>query len=162
MNVAANVIRRTTFPTFPSSARSRWTSSSVSSCLASLSGATRGGLSPRDLAHRLQRVDFAYGLVGPQPRDPGKPHRVPGLVPIVRLDLIERDFDDGVRNDGPHSPIVLNGVLEKIFGHLGDLLIGESGVGLADVEQPLAVADRERVVGQHAATLAMSPLDRGH
>src|SRR5438094_10667964 len=41
MNVAARVMRRRTFSTFASSASSRWSSSSVSSCLASLSGAIR-------------------------------------------------------------------------------------------------------------------------
>src|SRR2546429_10019298 len=43
MNVAARVMRRRTFSTFASSASSRWSSSSVSSCLASLSGAIRRG-----------------------------------------------------------------------------------------------------------------------
>src|SRR2546430_6760011 len=43
MNVAARVMRRRAFSTFASSGSSRWSSSSVSSCLASLSGVIRRG-----------------------------------------------------------------------------------------------------------------------
>src|SRR2546430_13493596 len=43
MNVAARVMRRRPFSTFASSGSSRWSSSSVSSCLASLSGVIRRG-----------------------------------------------------------------------------------------------------------------------
>src|SRR3989440_6043772 len=81
---------------------------------------------------------------------------------IARLDLIERDLDDRVRHDRAYATVVLDGVLEKILRHLGDLLVGETGVRLADVEEALAVANRERVIGEDAAALAVSPLDRGH
>ena len=46
-------------------------------------------------------------------------------------------------------------------GHLGDLGVGQAAVGLADVDQfvALGVADRERVVGQDAVALAVPDLD---
>src|SRR5438093_22858 len=111
MSVAASVIRTRTLSTFASSARSRWSSSSVSSCLASLSGAIRRGflrllepsstapgrrataqrLSPRDLSHRLQRVDLADGLVRPKARDPRETHRVAALA--CRSELAVEDPD---------------------------------------------------------------------
>src|SRR5438094_2489159 len=182
MSVAASVIRTRTLSTFASSARSRWSSSSVSSCFASLSGAIRRGflrllepsstaparratvqrLSPRDLSHRLQRVDLADRRVRPKARDPRETHRVAGLVPIARLDLVERDLDHGIGHDGSDTPVVLNGVLEEVLRHLGDLLVGEPRVRLADIQKTIAVADRERVIGEHSSALAVAPLHRGH
>src|SRR5438093_7014047 len=158
MSVAASVIRTRTLSTFASSARSRWSSSSVSSCFASLSGAIRRGflrllepsstaparrataqgLSPRDLSHRLQRVDLADRLVRPKARDPRETHRVAGLVPIARLDLVERDLDHGIGHDRSDAPVVPNGMLEDVLRHLGDPFVGEPRLRLADTNKPLS------------------------
>src|SRR5207247_6784248 len=43
-----------------------------------------------------------------------------------------------------------------------DLLVSEPGVRLPDVQETLAFADREGVVRQDAAALAVSPFHRGH
>src|SRR5438477_2985714 len=68
MKVAARVMRRRTFSTFASSASSRWSSSSVSSCLASLSGAIRGGLwlnrLPATSGHAVRNETVGRGLGG--------------------------------------------------------------------------------------------------
>src|SRR4029079_8488668 len=50
---------------------------------------------------------------------------------------------------------------EKVFRHLGDLLIGEARVGLSNVEEALPIADRERVIGEDTAAFSVAPLDRG-
>src|SRR5438445_3417762 len=176
MNVAARVMRQRTLSMFASSARSRWSSSSVSNCWASLSGAIRPRLSPAapmapalvahlapgDLSHGLERVNLAHGLVWPKANDPRKAHRVSRLVSFARLDLVEGHLDDGVRHDRTDAPVVVDGVRLEILRHLGDLFVRQPGVGLADVREALAVADGERVVGQDTAALAVSPFDRRH
>src|SRR4029079_4247852 len=152
-----------------SSARSRCSWSSVASCLASPGGATfadscsisRLRLTSRDLPHRLERVDLAHGLVGAETRYPREPHRVAGLVAIARLDLVEGHLDHGVGDHAAHASVVLQRVLEKVFRHLGDLLIGEARVGLSNVEEALPIADRERVIGEDTAAFSVAPLDRG-
>ena len=50
----------------------------------------------------------------------------------------------------------------EVLGHLRDLPVGQAGVRLAYVEVFLAVPDGEGVIGQHAAPLAVAPLDGGH
>src|SRR5439155_24348975 len=66
MKVAARVIRRRTFSTLASSARSRWSSSSVSSRLASLRGAIRADSRPIGRVRRgvtLSRVRAPRALM---------------------------------------------------------------------------------------------------
>ena len=57
---------------------------------------------------------------------------------------------------------ILDRDLEEPFGVLGDLGIGQTAVGLADVDQLARpnVLDRKRVVGQHAPSLAVAPFHR--
>src|SRR2546425_12292717 len=145
-------MRQRTLSMLASSARSRWSSSNVSSCCASLSGAIRAdscsiahprrGLATRDLPHGLQGVDLGDGLVRPQADDPRKTHRVSGLVSLARLDLVEGHFDDRVRYHRADAAVVVDGVVLEILRHLGDLFVGEPGVGLADIQEALTVADR--------------------
>ena len=81
---------------------------------------------------------------------------------IARLDLVEGDLDDRVRRDRSEPTVVADGVLLEVLRHLRDLLVGQPRVGLADVEEPLSVADREGVVREHTTTFAVAPLDAGH
>src|SRR5258706_3864856 len=104
------------------------------------------GQALRDLFHRLERVDLVDRLVRPQADDPRKAHRVAGVVSIALLDLVERDLDDRVWTDDPDLTEILDGRREEVLGHLGDLLVGETGVRLSYVAQTVAVADCERVV----------------
>ena len=45
--------------------------------------------------------------------------------------------------------------------HAADLLVGQAGIGLADVDEGLAVADGKGVVGEHSRALAVPLLDGG-
>ena len=81
---------------------------------------------------------------------------------LARLDLVEGHFDDRVRYHRADAAVVVDGVVLEILRHLGDLFVGQPGVGLADAQKALAVADRERVVGKHTAALAVSPFHRRH
>src|SRR5579864_870813 len=60
--------------------------------------------------------------------------------------------------------LIRQGMLLEILRQLGDLGVGQSGVGLADSHQTVALlgADRERVVGEDAVPLAVTVLDRRH
>src|SRR6266566_1126258 len=53
-------------------------------------------------------------------------------------------------------------MLEEPLRHFGDLSVGQSRVGLADVDQPVAVPNGKRVVAKHSDSLSVSVLDRGY
>ena len=52
-------------------------------------------------------------------------------------------------------------MFEKPFRHLRDFGVGQTGVGLADILQAVAVPYRKGVVTEHSDALAMAVLDRG-
>ncbi len=58
--------------------------------------------------------------------------------------------------------LVFYRVIEEPLGHLGDLGIGQAGIGFADVYQPVAMPHGERVIAEHANALAMAILHGGH
>ena len=82
-------------------------------------------------------------------------------MPIAWLDLVERDLDDGIRPDDARPAQVLCGRGQEVFGHLGDLLVGEARVRLAHDAEAVPIAHREGVVGEDAVALAVPPLDGG-
>src|SRR3989449_5269245 len=114
-------------------------------------------LTSSDLPDGLDGVDLGDGLVRPQADDPRKTHRVSGIVSLARLDLVEGHFDDRVRYHRADAAVVVDGVVLEILRHLGDLFVGEPGVGLADIQEALTVADREGVVREDPPTFAVSP-----
>src|SRR5438132_2023174 len=114
---------------------------------------------PCDATHFVKSVDLADGLVRPQTDDARKAQRVARFVALAGLDLVERHLDHAIRLDQPEAAVVADGVREEVLGHLGDLLVRETRVGLSDVEQALAVADREGVVGEDPPAFPVAPLD---
>jgi hypothetical protein len=109
-------------------------------------------------------VDLVRRLVGSQPDDPGEPQREAGGVPLRASDDVECDLDDDSRLDLPISPKARDRVGLEPAGHLRDLRVGQSAVGLADVDEPVGrrVPDRERVVAQDPVPLAVADLDPDH
>src|SRR5205823_5889665 len=114
---------------------------------------------PCDATHFVKSVDLADGLVRPQTDDARKAQRVARFVALAGLDLVERHLDHGIRLDQPEAAVVADGVREEVLGHLGDLLVRETRVGLSDVEQALAVPDREGVVGEDPPAFPVARLD---
>src|SRR5712664_2730011 len=85
-----------------------------------------------------ERVDFGGGLVRAQARDTRKPKGKAAVVALRALDIVEGDFEDDCGLD-----------------------VGEAGGGFADVDEPVAVAHGERVIGEEAATLAVAVFSDG-
>src|SRR2546428_5320054 len=113
-----------------------------------------------DLADGVERVDLLDPFVRPEPHDPRETERVARGVSLRRLHLVERHLDHLGGLDEAQPAEVADRVCEEPLRHLRDLFVGEAGVRLANVEQLIAVAHRERVVGEHAPALSVAPLHR--
>jgi hypothetical protein len=81
------------------------------------------------------------------------------------LDDVERDFEHGVGDDGAITAVDLERVGEEVFGELGDLDVGQAGIGFADGEQAVVVflvSDGEGVVAEDIAAFAVAVFDADH
>src|SRR5580704_4957895 len=81
-------------------------------------------------------------------------------------DVVEGDFEDDERLDGAEVALVLEGVRFEEFGELGDLRVGDAGVGFADVEKfsgagEVGTAYGEGVVREQASALPAAVLGAG-
>jgi hypothetical protein len=81
-------------------------------------------------------------------------------VPVAPLDGVEGDLEDHSRLDDAQGPVVLDGRGQEVRREHRDLGVGEPAVGLADRREPVTVANRERVIRQHARPLG-EPARRG-
>src|ERR1035437_345418 len=110
---------------------------------------------------RLESVDLARALVGPDAHYARKAKREAGLMTRRTLDHVEGHFDYDRRLDLPETAEAAKRVGLEPGGHFGYLRVCQTRVGLANRDQPFGgfVADRERVVGQDGVTLAVADLD---
>ena len=110
---------------------------------------------------RLDRVDLVDGLVGAERDDPREPEREPRPVAVRADDHVKGDLDDDGRLDHVVAAVARERVILEPACHLGDLGVGQAAVGLADVDQSVAVgvAHREGVVAQDPVALAVADLD---
>src|SRR4051794_33965117 len=76
-------------------------------------------------------------------------------------DGVERHFQNNLGFHFPVEAVVGSGVRHEPLGHVRDLAIGESVIGLANVDELVAVVDGEGVIAENACALAVSELDRG-
>src|SRR3954447_26290111 len=82
-------------------------------------------------------VYLAYVLVGTKPEDAREAQRIARVVAVRTVDHVERDLKHDRRLDDMEPPELLDRVLAEIRRHLGDLLVGESAVRLADRDEPV-------------------------
>ena len=92
----------------------------------------------RRVDHRLQRfqaVGLGHRLVPADPRDAGKAHRHPRLVPGGPVHPLERDLDHQLGRDRAHGAEAFGGVVADEAVEFAQLLVGKAEIGLADRHQ---------------------------
>ena len=104
-------------------------------------------------------VDFGEGFVGAEAEDAGEAQGEAAGVARTAHDVVEGDFEDDERLDGAEVALIFEGVGFEEFGEVGDLGVGDAGVGFADVEEfsvgRIGAADGEGVVAEQAGALAV-------
>src|SRR4029077_20357969 len=80
---------------------------------------------------------------------------------IGLLDGVEGDFQDDLRCDGADGAVAPECDLAEASAQGSDLLVGESGVSLADGDEFLSITNGEGVVGELSGALAVALLDGG-
>ena len=87
-----------------------------------------------DLVDALESVDLSWSLVGTKSQDSRKSQREATLVPIRFHHCVESDFQNDFRFHGSAESLVIYRVFEEPLGHLRDFRVGESRVGLANIQ----------------------------
>src|SRR5215475_9252773 len=108
-----------------------------------------------------ESVEVRGGFVGADTEDAGKAQGVTAGVAVGSLDVVEGHFEDDEGLHDAEVALVFNGVFPKKLGEFQDLGIREAGVGFANVEELVAVANGERVVGEHFVTFSVAIFDSG-
>src|SRR6516162_1984472 len=106
-------------------------------------------LAGEQFGHRIQGVNLGYGLVSPNADDSRKAQRVSAIVTRRLLDIVERHLEHDHRLDRPPMPVILDRVPQKKLGVFADLGIREPRISLADIQELLPVAYRERIVREY-------------
>src|SRR5256885_10103923 len=113
-----------------------------------------------ELAHRFERVNLVRLLIGSQPHNARKPQSIAAFVTLGWLNTVKSYFQNYAWFDHAHAAVseLLKGVRAKPFGHLRDFRIGQTRIGLADVEQlrfSFGPSHREGVIRQHVPPLTV-------
>src|SRR5205809_8122770 len=103
----------------------------------------------------FKRVDFGKRLIAADPDDPRKAQWLAAVMAVAFLNPIKGDLENNVGFHDAEAAVILDGVLLEKLGHILDLAIRQAGVGLADIQQPPVVVDRERVIGKHISAPAV-------
>ena len=106
-----------------------------------------GILRGEDLLRALQGIDFRHGFIATQANDTWEAQRKAAIVAFGALDIVESHFHYHGWFDLPPKSLVLDGVSEKVFGKFANLGVGYPGVGFTNVEETIAGADCEGVIG---------------
>ena len=92
----------------------------------------------------------------------GKRRANPLDVAGAAHDVVEGDFEDDEGLDGAEVALVFEGVGFEECGKVGDLGVGDTGVGFAYVEEfAVGAADGEGVIAEQAGALAVAVLGSG-
>src|SRR5882672_2938276 len=89
------------------------------------------------LSNCLDRVSLAWFLVGPQSKDSGKAESVSAFMTLRLLNAVKCDFNHHFWFDQTHPAVrkFPDCVSGKPISHLGQLGIGQAGVGLSYIQQ---------------------------
>src|SRR5690348_12665089 len=113
-----------------------------------------------DFSHPLDVIGLFWRLVVADAQDAGEPQRITTGVAVGTHDGIKSDLQHDFGFHFPPEAVVGESVRQEPLGHVGDLFICESGIGFADIQQAIAVANREGVIAEHAHALAVPVFHR--
>ena len=110
-------------------------------------------------------VDFGDGLVFSDSQNSWEAEGEAAGVAGGAHDVIEGDFEDNEGLDSAEVAVVDEGVGFEEGGQGGDFLVGEAGVGFANVFEGLVgivgVADGEGVIAEDVGAAAVTVFDAG-
>src|SRR5712691_6664438 len=112
-----------------------------------------------ELADVVERIRVGGRFVGTQAGDTGKTQSESGLVAAALLNGVEGDLQHDFRGDGADGAVTGCRDLAEVRAHGSDLFVGQARVGLSDVDELIAAAHGEGVVGEHSGSLAVALLN---
>ncbi len=77
------------------------------------------------------------------------------------LDVVEGDFQDDERFDGSNMAVIFDGVTQEKIGVLADFGVRKAGIGFADVQECVSVADGESVIRKNFVAFSVTVFDGG-
>src|SRR5450631_1733387 len=114
-----------------------------------------------NLADTVEGVDFMGGLVGAKANDAGESQGETAVVAMGTLDIVKSDFHDDERINGADVPVVFDGVGQEIGGEFADFGVGHPGIGFANVDEAIGIANGKSVVGEQTAAFAVAVFGSG-
>ena len=116
----------------------------------------------KDVPDTRERIDLGDRLVRPQTNNSGEAQGETAVVAFRALNIVEGYFKDDGRLHVALIAAIFCGVLQKVLGKLANLDVAQARVGFANIDQPDVVAHGKGVIGEQAATLAMSVFGNGN
>ena len=107
-------------------------------------------------ADAIECIDLIRPLVLTDSQNARKAKRETAFVAVRALYVVEGYFQHNLWLYGSAVAFVFHRVLQKIAGKFADFRVGEPGIRLAHIEQTIAFAHGEGIVGEHAVPLAVA------